>query len=161
MRNLRSFLMTDASQSPFGGLAVLLLEDEYLVALDAKQILEELGVRNVEVVNTISGAEPYAEDKRINLALLDVNINGEMSFKLAAMFRQRGVPVVFATGYELTRLPLPELEWGVCLTKPYTKESMKRAILAALAPDRQPRASAAASIDIAEASAPLLLKPAQ
>ena len=73
--SLSVILEKAAAIKPFDGLTVLLLEDEYLIAMDAEQILRDLGV---------------------NLALLDVNINGEKSFPIAEAFRTRGTPVVFA-----------------------------------------------------------------
>jgi DNA-binding response OmpR family regulator len=117
---------------PFDGLSILLLEDEYLIALDAEQILKGLGVKNVEVVNTLAGAAKAAFEGHVNLAVLDVNINGEMSFPIAEKFHQQGTPVVFASGYEMRRHPVPQIANGVCLVKPYTGEMLKEALLAAL-----------------------------
>jgi CheY-like chemotaxis protein len=137
MHALGTILMTPESRNPFEGLSILVLEDDYLIALDAEGILQDLGFAKVEVVNSLESAARCAEEGWVNLAVLDVNINGEMSFPLAQKFLQQGVPVVFASGYELTQL-LPDIARGTCLTKPYTTESMKRALLAALAPAGQP-----------------------
>ena len=65
------------------GASVLLLEDEFVVALDAEQMLKELGVRQVETTATLSEAEARARDGHFDVAVLDVNINGQMSFSLA------------------------------------------------------------------------------
>jgi CheY-like chemotaxis protein len=113
------------------GACVLLLEDEFLIALDAEQILKDLGVRQVETAATLSDAEARAREGRFDVALLDVNINGEMSFGLAQSLRARGVPVVFATGYELKDRPGPEI--GLCVSKPYTSERLRQVLCAALA----------------------------
>lgn len=117
----------------FAGLSVLLLEDEYLIALDAQQILEALGVEKVEIVATLDGAEKQAEAGQFDLAVLDVNINGQFSFPIARTFGRRGIPVVFASGYELRDRTLPDFENAVCVTKPYTSASLKQALSAALA----------------------------
>lgn len=116
-----------------GELSVVLLEDEYLIALDAKDNLEALGVRNIQVVNTLAGAAAVAQTGDIDVAVLDLNINGEMSLEVAEMFRKRGIPIVFASGYELRNRIDPDLEEAaVHLRKPYTAESLKEAIEAAL-----------------------------
>jgi len=130
----------------FDGLLVLLLEDEYLIALDAEQILKDLGVKHVEIVNTLVGAAACAAEGRVGLAVLDININGEMSFGVAEAFHRQGVPVVFATGYEMRKRQMPEVEIGVCLNKPYTVEGLKQAVLAAFAKAEQAQQRAAVEL---------------
>ena len=117
----------------FSTLSVMLLEDEYLIALDAEEILTSLGVKHIQIVNTLAAAAEVAESGDVDIAILDLNINGEMSLGVAQAFRQRGTPIVFASGYELRDRIDPELEsGGVYLKKPYTSESLKEALEAAL-----------------------------
>lgn len=120
------------------GARVLLLEDEFLIALDAEQILQELGAREVETTSTLSEAEERALVGRYDVALLDVNVNGQMSFRLAESLRSRGVPVVFATGYELKERSLPDIDPALCVSKPYTSERLRQALRAALEGSTQP-----------------------
>lgn len=117
------------------GTTVLLLEDEFLIALDAEQILTELGAAKVEVASTLADAEQLAENGRFDVAMLDVNINGEVSFPLAESLQRRGVPVVFATGYEMRNQPFPEP--AVCVTKPYTSATLLEVLSLALRPQTQ------------------------
>jgi CheY-like chemotaxis protein len=118
--------------SNFTGLSVLLVEDEYLIALDAEQILKGLGVEKVEIAATLAGAEKQAAQGRFDLAVLDVNINGQSSFPIAKTCSQRGIPVVFATGYELRDRPVPGCDKAVCVTKPYTSDRLRDALTVAL-----------------------------
>jgi CheY-like chemotaxis protein len=117
----------------FADLSVLLLEDEYLIALDAKQILQSLGIDKVEIVATLEGAAKRAEEGQFDLAVLDVNINGQFSLPIARTFGRRGIPVVFASGYELRDRTLLDFENAVCVTKPYTSACLQKAVSAALA----------------------------
>jgi CheY-like chemotaxis protein len=117
----------------FAGLSVLLVEDEYLIALDAEQILKGLGVEKVEIVASFADAEKRAADGQFDLAVLDVNINGRLSFPIATTIEQRGIPFIFATGYELRDRSVSGLEDAVCVTKPYTSDRLKDALSAALA----------------------------
>jgi CheY-like chemotaxis protein len=114
----------------FSTLSILLLEDEYLIALDAEEILTSFGVKHIQIVNTLAAAAEAAESGDFDVAILDLNINGEMSFAVAEMFQRRGTPIVFATGYELRDRVDPDL--GVCLKKPYTSESLRDALELAL-----------------------------
>lgn len=115
------------------GACVLLLEDEFLVALDAEEILKELGVRQIETAATLSDAEERARNGRFDIAVLDVNINGEASFGLAESLRARGIPVVFVTGYELKDRAIPHLDTELCVSKPYTSDRLRQVLCAALA----------------------------
>jgi CheY-like chemotaxis protein len=115
----------------FDGASVLLLEDEFVIALDAEQILKDLGVATVETAANLSEAAKCAQQRRFDLALLDVNINGETSFELAQSLRQQGVRVVFASGYDLNRTR-PDGDAGIYVNKPYTSERLRDALLAAI-----------------------------
>jgi CheY-like chemotaxis protein len=119
------------------GARVLLLEDEFLIALDAEQILKELGARQVETAATLSEAEERVRAGNFDIALLDVNINGQMSFGLAELLRSRGIPIVFATGYELKDRAIPDLNPALCVSKPYTNESLRQVLCNALAWSKQ------------------------
>jgi CheY-like chemotaxis protein len=115
------------------GLSILLLEDEYLIALDAEDILTSLGAKQIRIVNNLPAAAEAAENGGVDLAILDLNINGTMSLAVAQRFRERGTPIVFASGYELRDRISAELEQGdVYLRKPYTPESLKVAVETAL-----------------------------
>jgi CheY-like chemotaxis protein len=117
----------------FAGLSVLLVEDEYLIALDAEQILKGLGVETVEIVASFKEAEKRAANGRFDVAVLDVNINGQYSFPIATTIGQRGIPYVFATGYELRDRSVAGLDDAICVTKPYTSDRLRDALVAALA----------------------------
>lgn len=114
------------------GLSVLLVEDEYLIALDAEQILKGLGVANVEIASTLESATKRIQDGAFDLAVLDVNLNGKFSYAIADNLRERGIPVVFASGYELRDRAPSSLKDAVSVTKPYTTERLKEALSAAL-----------------------------
>jgi CheY-like chemotaxis protein len=116
--------------SELNGSSVLLLEDEYLIAMDAEQILLALGAAKVAIAGTIAEAEQLAKAERYDLAMLDVNINGESSFSLAEMLRARDIPVVFATGYDMRDRSVPDN--AAAVIKPYTSDSLKAALSTAL-----------------------------
>lgn len=127
----------------FSTLSVMLLEDEYLIALDAEGILTSLGLKHVQIVNTLAAATRIAESGDVDIAILDLNINGQMSFAVAEMFRKRKIPIVFASGYELHGRIDPDLEGeAVHLRKPYTSDSVKAALGEALRKIVIPPASA-------------------
>lgn len=80
---------------------VILVEDESLVAMMMEDLLDEVGCDVVASFGALSPAMAWL-DGRADLpdgAVLDVNLNGETVFPLAAALAERGVPFIFATGY--------------------------------------------------------------
>ena len=117
---------------PLSGLSVLLLEDEFLIALDAEEILTGLGAAQVEIVNSLPAARDALKNAGFHLALLDINVNGEMSFPVAEQFAKENVPVVFASGYEMRDPPRLNGVLVPCVSKPYTRDDLKSVVIAAL-----------------------------
>jgi DNA-binding response OmpR family regulator len=114
------------------GLDVLLVEDEFLIALDAEEMLRELGAASVTVASTFENAQKVIADQKFDLAILDVNLNGRKSFPLADELLKRGTAVVFGTGYNLLTRQMDGYEAGVCVTKPYTATSLQKGLAAVL-----------------------------
>jgi CheY-like chemotaxis protein len=112
---------------------VLLVEDEFLIALEAEHYLRELGTRSIEIASTLPAALELAARGAFDVAVIDVNLNGEMSYPLAEQLAQRRIPIIFASGYQMDerRERIPP---GVWLPKPYTSESLRTALLTALSP---------------------------
>lgn len=111
------------------GLNVLLVEDEFLIALDAEEMLRELGAANVTVISTFEEAEKIISQSKFDLALLDVNLNGRKSFPLADMLLKNDTPVVFGTGYNLMARQMEGFKaGGVCVTKPYSASSLQKGL---------------------------------
>ncbi|MGE3335158.1 MAG: response regulator [Rhodospirillaceae bacterium] len=125
------------------GLNVLLVEDEFLIALDAEEMLRELGAASVTIASTFEDAEKRIGEQTFDLAILDVNLNGRKSFPLAEHLLKRGTPVVFGTGYNLVTRQMDGYEAGVCVTKPYTTTSLQKGLMAVLKTKAEGRGAAA------------------
>lgn len=92
--------------SSFRGRRVLVVEDEYVLAEDLREELEREGAEVLGPVPSVAGAlallrggpAPY-------VAILDINLQGEMAWPVADRLRELGVPFIFATGYEAEAIP--------------------------------------------------------
>jgi len=84
---------------------VLIVEDEYFLADDMAQALEKLGAQVVGPVQTTDKALAVLTDEPVDAAVLDINLKGETVFPLADALRDKGVPFVFATGYDAHSVP--------------------------------------------------------
>jgi light-regulated signal transduction histidine kinase (bacteriophytochrome)/CheY-like chemotaxis protein len=79
--------------------AILIVEDQLLIAMDLEADLEEAGLRVLAIASSVSQGMDALEKARPDLAILDVNLGNETSLPLAAELRRRCIPFIFATGY--------------------------------------------------------------
>jgi DNA-binding NtrC family response regulator len=97
-------------------LRILIVEDEYLIADDLCNTLNDAGAIVLGPVATVDAARALIEDEiEIDAALLDVNLGGTMVFDVADALTKRNVPFAFATGYDRGSIPerfsdVPRLE---------------------------------------------------
>jgi two-component SAPR family response regulator len=110
------------------GLTVFVVEDEALVALNLEDMLAELGCQVVGTAMRLRSAyDQISGEFHPDVAILDVNIAGEPVFDLARELVERGIPVLFATGYGRSGLPEEWHSWPI-LQKPYTAEEVCRGL---------------------------------
>jgi CheY-like chemotaxis protein len=109
------------------GKRILLVEDEPVIAMVAEDILQELGAEIVGPAAHLDEALELVRSANVDLALLDVNLNGKMSLPVAEQLRARAVPYVFATGYGDAGAVGLGLDAPV-VQKPYTQEDIEEAL---------------------------------
>jgi two-component system, response regulator PdtaR len=115
---------------PPDGRLVLVVEDEFLIALDLELLLRRHGWRVLGPAATVAAALRLLRGAMPDVALLDVNLGGELVTPVAAALRARGVPFVLASAYD--RLGL--LRDAVLAAAPNVgKPTDERRLLAALA----------------------------
>ena len=85
---------------------ILVVEDEYLLADELAQELADAGAEVLGPAPTIELAlAALAEKAAPDGAILDVNLGGVPVFPLADTLIERGVPLIFTTGYDPDTLP--------------------------------------------------------
>lgn len=88
------------------GRKVLLVEDEYFIV---REMIRALELSGAEVVGPVSNVEDaldlFRDTESLDGAVLDINLQGEMVYPVADALKARGVPFVFATGYDATHTP--------------------------------------------------------
>lgn len=95
-----------AEARPLLGRAILLAEDEFFLAMDLQEALQGAGATVIGPVASVGQALRLLEaERRIDAAVLDVNLGGEMVFPVADRLLERGVTVLLATGYNEDDLP--------------------------------------------------------
>ncbi|NEX46463.1 response regulator [Pseudotabrizicola algicola] len=100
--------MERATTQRDGTCNILVMEDDYIVALDLCTYLESIGVTVIGPAGMIkAGLEIARSAEAIDGALLDVNIAGQTVFAVADALIERKVPITFVTAYDSSMLPAP------------------------------------------------------
>jgi len=110
------------------GLCVLVVEDEFLLAMELEALLEQRGCRVLGPVATIDRALAVLDHHRPAAAVLDVNLKGKRATPIAAALQDRGVPFVLVTGYSDVQLNEPELKGQPRLEKPINRQKLLRTL---------------------------------
>ena len=101
------------------GVRILIVEDEFLLAMDIESAIREEGGEVVGPVVNLEEAVATAGREELNAAVLDLNLRGKMSYPVAKVLDRRHIPFLFSTGYSQNRLP-SEFQRRPCLRKPFT-----------------------------------------
>ena len=98
---------------------MLVLEDELLIAMFLGDLLAEAGYAVVGPAATVAEALALlASEPPLDVAVLDFHVAGETSLAVADAMAERGLPMVFLTGYGREALPQHYRDRPL-LTKPY------------------------------------------
>jgi PAS domain S-box-containing protein len=122
---------------------VMIVEDEMLVALDLQESVRSLGYAVVGPFGRLAEAIEGAAAQPIDFAILDLNLNGEMTYDLAEELERRGIPIVFTTGYESEAIK-GRLSNCRVLNKPVVRDALESVLKEHLVP-RPPLQKAAAA----------------
>jgi DNA-binding response OmpR family regulator len=117
----------ERAAAPLAALHVLVVEDNYFIATEMCRALRAAGAEIVGPARDLETGLGAIRDERIDCAVLDINLHGLMAFQLATQLRARGIPAIFATGYDASVLP-DELADAILLEKPVDMTTLCRAI---------------------------------
>lgn len=85
---------------------ILLVEDEFFIVQDMARAFAEAGAVVIGPAATVADAlRQIAATAKLDGAVLDINLQGEMVYPVADALAMRGVPFVFATGYDRETIP--------------------------------------------------------
>jgi CheY-like chemotaxis protein len=98
--------LVDQDHSSLTGVRVLVVEDTWHVAKAQKSALEQVGMDVSGSAATIEAARRLIAEQMPPVALVDVNLHGEMACGLIGELHDQGVRVIDTSGYANPPVPM-------------------------------------------------------
>jgi DNA-binding NarL/FixJ family response regulator len=125
----------ETAEAEQGPIRILIVEDDFLIALQTESALTEAGFHVVGTATTAEEAIAFAREQRPFLAVMDIRLASERDGIDAAreLFGELGIRCIFATAHDDPRTreraePYAPLGW---LAKPYTMASLVALVIEA------------------------------
>jgi CheY-like chemotaxis protein len=121
----------DDSDPALVGKRVLIVEDEFFVAVQIETAVQSFGCETIGPFTRLDLAIQASRREQFHIAVLDINLNQTLVYPLADELLIRSIPFVFLTGYAHADLPesyrsLPRIQ------KPFDPRAVKHALIRAL-----------------------------
>jgi DNA-binding response OmpR family regulator len=84
---------------------VLLVEDDPLVAMDVETVLAEAGYRVIGPADSCAHALSILRQEKPDVAILDLNLRGEMAFAVFDRLDETGRPFIIVSGHSRQVVP--------------------------------------------------------
>jgi DNA-binding response OmpR family regulator len=97
---------------------------------------EDLGWDMIGPATRLEDGLRMARDEAVDIALLDINLNGEMSWGIATLLAARGIPFAFGSGYDAASILPPEFVGTPIFSKPFRMTEVERRMRKLLTQDR-------------------------
>lgn len=109
------------------GHPILVVEDEFLIALDIVAALENAGLQVAGPASTVRDALYAIESGPLRGALLDAHLGGESASRIADALIARRLPFAFVSGYGRESLPATHNK-APLVRKPFTDQEILAAV---------------------------------
>src|SRR5262249_18398387 len=91
--------MKAISGKPLRGARVLIAEDNPILAFDIASLLQGAGAETLGPAKSLRDALILAEASPLDCGILDVSLFDDLVFPAAKVLRDRGIGIIFYTGY--------------------------------------------------------------
>lgn len=108
--------------------SVLVVEDEFLIALEIEETLTEAGYTICGMATTEQEAIRKAHETRPQLAVVDVRLASGTGINVAKVLKELGTRVLFATAHCQDLHDSPDAIRTLCIMKPYQPDKIPAAL---------------------------------
>ena len=123
--------MPEHNRHFLSGQRLLVVEDDYMIAMDVVEALEACGATIIGPVATVEDALDLIATEKIDGASLDINLGGTRVYPVADALAAQNVPFIFASGYDPKVIPLAYADIPLC-DKPVSSTSLIKALVVSL-----------------------------
>jgi len=126
------------------GKRCLVLDDEFLIALDIQQTLEAAGAIVISISSAEDALDALHGGAKFDLAVLDIKLSGKArnSTSVAALLSERGTPFVYLTGMSIDHVQAQSFPAAPLVEKPYELAALMAALRTALSANGEPNRAA-------------------
>lgn len=110
------------------GKRILVIEDEFLVALEIQSELSQAGFADIEHAATEREALQRLKERHWDAVVADTNLNGRGMGQVVAALNERHIPFVIVTGYSRESLP-PEVAHVPLIDKPFSGPHLVQTVI--------------------------------
>jgi chemotaxis family two-component system sensor kinase Cph1 len=107
---------------------ILIVEDSFLLVMAIEDLFDRLGWKIIGPAARVDEAMALARTAEFDAALVDINLAGEMSWPVAAVLTERGIPFAFSSGYNVDTLLPASLQGTELISKPYRDGEVERCL---------------------------------
>src|SRR6185437_8724317 len=118
-------------QKDMKGRRVLIIEDDVRISMLMQESLAEMGCEVAGTAMLFDDALELATSRQFDVALLDISLNGELSYPVAEAMLERSQKFVFVTGHVMETLPAP-FQGTPVLYKPFGMNDLRKSLRMAL-----------------------------
>jgi len=111
---------------------ILVAEDAFLLVSLLQEVFDTLGWEMIGPATRLADAMHLAQHESFDAALLDVNLDGMMSWEVAIALKERGIPFVFGTGYNVSAVLPDNLTGSPVIAKPYQLSELQQVLRRAI-----------------------------
>jgi DNA-binding response OmpR family regulator len=113
------------------GSHIIVIEPEYLIALDIEHTLRSSGYTNIQIFTSISEGVAYIRSNYIKLAIVSCALNNADCVETAQILSEKCIPFLILSGSEKSDAHLIFAK-GVWIGKPHSDEALVGAVNAVL-----------------------------
>ncbi|HEY4203026.1 MAG TPA: response regulator [Devosiaceae bacterium] len=115
------------------GKRLLIVEEEFLIALDIQRMLDGAGTTAMIFVRSVDEAEAHVDRlENMDIAIIGLPMETSSAITLAQALHERGIAVVVSSSDHRHRHGIPALPFAAIIIKPFADEDLTRACLKAL-----------------------------
>jgi CheY-like chemotaxis protein len=137
--DFRLFSGKSRNTGPLSGYAFLIVEDEPFQAQLISDLIDSMGGTVRKMALTFEQARLAVDQTAFDCAILDINLGGTLSFRIADLLQMRGTPFIFCTAYADAVDVYPGAARAPRLDKPVDESALLAAVLQVLDPEAAAR----------------------